>query len=257
MAIEIRPNGSSTWTELDLETNGDESSLEINGITVYLPEEYIDDFSHGDVGSYYGIDDEGQADWPEATTDAAHRTEEYGLFIPENSPNSAVSLRDDHSEHSSSDQPEQVENYPDHSEGVTLEFYFRPVEWNDDSQIRFLFGPADYSQSDCMRLRITGPGYMRFEEVDAGSWDYYGDPDEDNWSWNDPTNLHRVVISFDRWPDVDAYIWDIDGGTSDFLGNISTSGGPGWSDDVGFGWWWNGDTSAEISGLKLIDPGDI
>lgn len=220
-------------------------------------EVYVDDFSHTDVGSHYYISDEGQASLPTATSSAGHQGEAYGLHIPYDSPNELFSLPSSHSAYDSTEQPNMVANYPSVSNGDVVECYFQPVDFPSSGQIRFVFAPTQYAAQECIRVRLVGDGYIRIEEATGGSWNYYGDPAEDNFSWVDKSHLHRLVFSFDRWPDVDAYIWDIDGGSSTQLTSISTQNASGGYGDRGFGWWFNHLVDAEISGLKLIEPSDI
>lgn len=253
MAIELRPPDSDSWIALEPSRGGVPATVWYRDRLIYLPEEIIDDMGYSDFSDFYYEDDPGQLYNPTVVSgDGVDGTD--GLQWPTNSPNMIISAPSGNPAHDSSEQPNQLPNYPESSKAV--EFYFRPDEMPTSGQLRVLCPVDDLAQSPSVRFRLHGAdgGYARIEDNTGSSWDYLGDdPQEEYFSWG--SGHHRFIMDFVQWPEVQFHGWD---GSGSHLFSMETSGGDATSltFPAAFGFWWNDTTAGTLSRIRNIERQD-
>lgn len=226
--------------------NEEQDVLRYRGNIVFqsIEGEWVDRLNYSDLTSRYWIEDEGQSDLPRIGENVGVNGGP-GIVCPYDSPNTIVSLRDDHSEYNGSVQPALVDNYP-YGSGV-FDFH---LSLDEIDQFRIISPIADYDQSNGIRFRLHH-NYARIEEVINGEWEYYGDDPQESYPTFSSGSDLRVVIDYEDWPDVQYYIWE----EGSLEVSLETTGASPELDSVepGFGFWWNDSTAVTISRMRLIE----
>lgn len=110
-----------------------------DGTLLWVSEQFVDNFEHNDLASYYLVSGTG---WDTTTASALDGT--YGLYNDSSTGNDIFSLPSDHPNYSSADQPETLPNYP--VRGDTFEFF---VNWQVAVNFRRIqYCMQGYSRSD-------------------------------------------------------------------------------------------------------------